>query len=73
MNSKYFMIRKWVINYIKKAQCPVTQSEIACDAGSYDDAFLAGRSIQDLIHQGKISLNSGWLEFIQISEQKVSE
>ena len=68
MSRKYWMMRDWIESMLKDPS--ITLSEIACDAGNYDDAFMAGRVFQDLIHQGKISLDDNGR--VQSSEQMQS-
>ena len=48
------VMKKWVLSYIKSGGEYLHWSELACDAGNYDDAFNAGRAYQVLIGEGKI-------------------
>ena len=47
-------MKKWVLSYIENGDEYIHWSELACDAGNYDDAFNAGRAYQTLIYEGKI-------------------
>ena len=52
--------KKWVYGYISsESKKWLTWSDIACDAGNYDDAFLAGRAYQALMNEGKIKQDGG--------------
>ena len=53
------VMRKWVLGYIEAEGEHLHWSELACDAGNYDDAFNAGRAYQSLIDDGTISHVNG--------------
>jgi len=67
------VMKKWVLSYIKSGGEYLHWSELACDAGNYDDAFNAGRAYQVLIGEGKIEHVNGTPMIVSTKQSEVEE